>query len=208
VENERLKVFDEQGNQIGEATRADVHRLGLWHEAFHCWFVSKENGIDYIYLQLRSNQKDIYPNLLDITAAGHLLAHESVADGIREIEEEIGIKVSMEELIPLGVISYCVEKEDIIDKEMAHVYLFETNHSFADFILQEEEVSGMVRMPFTSFYDLLLGTTESAPIEGFEILANGSRINISEDAGREKFVQHVPAYYEKVLGAIKVYLSK
>jgi len=84
MENEQLKIFDEYRNQIGIATREDVHRLGYWHEAFHCWFISKEKGTDYLYLQLRSNTKKDYPNLLDITAAGHLLANETVQDGVRD----------------------------------------------------------------------------------------------------------------------------
>ncbi|MFS0639258.1 NUDIX domain-containing protein, partial [Mesobacillus foraminis] len=143
MENEQLKIFDEYRNQMGVATREEVHRLGYWHEAFHCWFISKEQGIDYIYLQLRSKNKKDYPNLLDITAAGHLLANETVQDGIREIKEEIGVDISFHELIPLGIIDYSVKRDDFIDKETANVFLYKSQKSFDDFTLQEEEVAGI-----------------------------------------------------------------
>src|SRR5690606_34920459 len=116
---EMLKIFDSDKNHIGIATREEVHRLGHWHEAFHCWFISKEEGGKYyIYLQLRSSKKKDYPNLLDITAAGHLLAHETILDGVREIKEEIGIEVLPNQLELLGSIDYCVEKENLIDREI------------------------------------------------------------------------------------------
>src|SRR5690606_6282649 len=104
-----------------------------WHEAFHCWFISREDSTDYIYLQFRSDEKKDYPNLLDITAAGHILAHETVLDGVREIKEEIGINVSPDELELLGVIDYCVERENFIDKEIANIYLYRYKQSFAEF---------------------------------------------------------------------------
>ncbi|WP_332310344.1 hypothetical protein [Metabacillus litoralis] len=119
MENELLKIFDDDRNQIGIASREDVHKFGYWHEAFHCWFISKVRDTYYLYLQLRSATKKDYPNLLDITAAGHLLANETVQDGVREIKEEVGIYISFHELIPLGIIDYCVIKEDFIDKELA-----------------------------------------------------------------------------------------
>lgn len=151
MENEMLKIFDENKHQIGIATREEVHRLGHWHEAFHCWFVSREEEKDYIYLQLRSDIKKDYPSLLDITAAGHLLAQETVLDGIREIKEEIGIDVSINELESLGVINYCVVKENFIDKEIAYVFLYRYNNTFEEFTLQKEEVSGMLKTEFDDF---------------------------------------------------------
>ncbi len=54
---EKLKIFDHNRNQIGVATRDEVHRAGYWHEAFHCWLVGKEGEKDYIYLQLRSEER-------------------------------------------------------------------------------------------------------------------------------------------------------
>jgi isopentenyldiphosphate isomerase len=61
METELLKIMDHKRNQIGIATREEVHRLGYWHDAFHCWFVSEESEKNYIYLQHRSNSKKIIP---------------------------------------------------------------------------------------------------------------------------------------------------
>lgn len=103
METELIKIFDDDGTSIGVATREEVHKKGYWHETFHCWFISREKGVDYLFFQLRSKEKKDYPNLLDIAAAGHILAHETVKDGIKEVNEEIGIDVTWDELISLGV---------------------------------------------------------------------------------------------------------
>ena len=58
------------------------------------------------------------------------MAHETVQDGIREIKEELGIDVSSNELELLGIIDYCVEREDFIDKEIANIFLYRYNQSF------------------------------------------------------------------------------
>lgn len=113
MHNEILTIFDEAGSRTGTAPREEVHRLGHWHETFHCWFISKDQEIPCIYLQLRSEQKHDYAGLLDITAAGHLLANETVEDGIREVQEELGLEISFEELIPLGTIPYSMKKKTL-----------------------------------------------------------------------------------------------
>ncbi|WP_367582529.1 NUDIX hydrolase, partial [Shouchella clausii] len=101
----------------------------------------REHDQEYIYFQYRSNDKKDYPGLLDITAAGHLMSHESVMDGMREVEEELGIHVDFADLVPLGVIEYMAEKENFIDKELAHVFLYDSVHALEEFNPQLEEVT-------------------------------------------------------------------
>ncbi|WP_313958609.1 NUDIX hydrolase [Paenibacillus xylanexedens] len=200
MENEMLKIFDDNRNQIGIATREEVHRLGHWHEAFHCWFVSKEDK-RYIYLQLRSSMKKDYPSLYDITAAGHLLAHETVLDGVREIKEEIGIDVSINDLISLGVIDYHVNKTGFIDKELANVYLYIVDNFINEVTPQKEEVSGIVRTEFESFCNLWLGELDYIRIEGIEVIEE-SKILIDKMIGKDHFVPHEISYYENIIKLI------
>ncbi|WP_127529872.1 NUDIX hydrolase [Paenibacillus kobensis] len=201
MDHERLKIFDDNGNEIGVATREEVHRIGHWHEAFHCWFLSREGGKGYIYLQLRSKLKKDYPNLLDITAAGHLLANEKVLDGVREIHEEIGIDVPIQELLPLGTIKYCVTKPGFTDKELAHVYLYIGENILGKAVLQKEEVSGIVRAEFQSFCQLWLGLIDRIRVEGYEII-DDIRIPISQEVQRDRFVPHDKSYYEDIVKLI------
>lgn len=202
MESEKLKIFDDNRNQIGIATREEVHKAGYWHDVFHCWFVSKEKDTDYIYLQLRSEAKKDYPGLFDITAAGHLLADESVMDGVREVREELGIHVSFEELEPLGVIDYSVINGDFIDKEIANIFLYKMLGGFEDFKLQEEEVSGIIKVKFDDFADFWLGGKETIHIEGFKMDEAGNKIHMVQMAGKNQFVTHQISYYETVIQRI------
>lgn len=197
-QKELLKIFDDEQKHIGNATREEVHRLGLWHEAFHCWIVSREGNTDYIYLQLRSPMKKDYPNLLDITAAGHILAHESVLDGVREIKEELGIEVSTQELEFLGVLDYCVEKDHFIDKELANIFLYKSNPSFKDFQLQTEEVSGLFKTGFYDFYRLWSGKLDKIHITGFVVDESGKITDTSNSVNRDHFVPHALSYYQDI----------
>ncbi|QFG00241.1 NUDIX hydrolase [Psychrobacillus glaciei] len=203
MENEMLKIFDGDRNEIGKASREEVHRLGLWHETFHCWIIGREKGKDYIYLQIRSDSKKDYPGLLDITAAGHLLANETVRDGIREVEEELGISVSFQELLSLGIIDYSVTSGNLIDKELANVFFYDCSLNFDDFSLQVEEVSGIVRVEFKQFEALWLGELEEVHVEGFNINLEGKRVSIKKMVTRNNFVPHENSYYEMIVHGIK-----
>lgn len=202
MENELLKIFDQNKNPIGVATRKDVHRFGYWHEAFHCWFVSNESGVDYIYLQIRSENKKDYPNLIDITAAGHLLATETVEDGVREIKEELGIEVDYSELFSLGTIHYSVKRETFIDNEIAHVFLYKSEHEFTDYLLQKEEVSGIVKAKLIDFSQLWSGEKSDVLIDGFEVDHDGRQSFFCKKVKKSAFVPHETSYYESIISGI------
>ncbi|MFC4323072.1 NUDIX hydrolase [Litchfieldia salsa] len=195
--SEELKIFDKKRNEIGVAQRDQVHIHGYWHETFHCWFVDKKDGVNHIYFQKRSDVKKDYPNLLDITAAGHILSNESVSDGIREVREELGINVEMEELIPLGIIEDCIISNSFIDREFGHVYVYHMKDKDT-FILQQEEVSGIAKTRFDDFFDLCLGEKDTIKIEGFEINEFGKTFNYIKSVSLNEFVPHQRTYLENV----------
>jgi hypothetical protein len=60
---EKLNIFSKDRTKIGVASRVEVHKKGYWHEAFHCWFISKVDEVNYLNLQLRSKTKKENPSL-------------------------------------------------------------------------------------------------------------------------------------------------
>ncbi|GIX45382.1 MAG: hypothetical protein KatS3mg130_1790 [Candidatus Sumerlaea sp.] len=88
---ELLAVVDEHDREVGAATRAEVHRCGLLHRAVHV-LVFRPNG--YLIIQQRSPQKDTYPLHWECVG-GHLAPGERYDEAAaREVEEELGIRVS------------------------------------------------------------------------------------------------------------------
>ncbi|UPM53086.1 NUDIX hydrolase [Gottfriedia acidiceleris] len=203
MKEELLKVFDESGNHIGEASRSEVHEKGLWHETFHCWLISIVKNQASIYFQIRSHQKKDYPNLFDITAAGHLLSTETVEDGLREVKEELGIEVRMEDVIPLGIIKNSIILETINDQELSHVFLLKSDQPFTDFNLQKEEVSGIVKANFNQFYQFAHGLRDTVEVDGFQITETEEKIPIQKSVDKNQFVSHESNYLIDVVELIK-----
>jgi isopentenyldiphosphate isomerase len=207
METEKLKIFHDSG-YLGTATREEVHRIGHWHETFHCWFVKKSNKKNYILFQLRSSEKKDFPDLLDITSAGHLLHDEEVADGVREIKEEIGVDLVIDDLISIGIIKDEIITKDIIDKEVAHVFVHLFNQPISNLKLQKEEVSGIVQIDFESFYDLWINGREHIEVEALELNVKHEVITSNKVLKKAMFLPHSHSYYSCVLERIKALLDR
>ncbi|MTH54033.1 NUDIX domain-containing protein [Bacillus mangrovi] len=188
---EYLKVLDEKGRMLGTASRDEIHEKGWWHETFHCWMIEEQERRVFLYFQLRSASKKDYPDLYDITSAGHLLADETPEDGVREIEEELGLKVAFQDLEPLGVIPWTSSSGTIIDRELAHVFLYRLPRQ-PDFVFQEEEVAGVVKADINEFQELILGDRSSIQLLG--------ETRTCTDLSR--FVPHPKAYYAELFKRI------
>ena len=134
-----LKENGEFTNKV--ATREECHEKGLWHRAVY-GFVFNKNGD--VLLQKRSANKKLWPNLWDITAGGHVLSGEFGKSAlIREIKEELGVKVEDNEIDYLvGSISTNI-KGDIINNHFNECYIVTKDIDIADVKLQEEEVSAV-----------------------------------------------------------------
>ena len=164
--DEKVDVLDAHGEKTGRvAWKSQAHRMGLWHRCFHCWIAAPKTASDgpYLFVQRHAVGKDTWPNKLDVTVGGHLGVGESVFDGIREVEEELGLTVVADELVSLGTRK--VEKETPfgLDREFQEVFLLVVRAlSPGDLRLQEEEVAAVLRLRLDDVPPLYGGTEIAA----------------------------------------------
>ena len=152
---EFLDIRDKNGNPTGEVKeRSLVHADGDIHGTSHVWIVRKnEKGSYDLLLQKRSENKDAFPGCYDISSAGHLPAGQDyLSSALRELEEELGIKATSEQLHFMGLHEGCCEEifygKPFKNHEISHVYLYQEPVNIEDLTLQEEEVQEVCWLDF------------------------------------------------------------
>ena len=203
METEMVTIFDEDMQKIGVKMRKEAHAQGYWHETFHCWFIKEDAGKTYLLFQRRALQKKDFPGKLDITAAGHLLAGEQVADGMREITEELGVALSYHDLQPVGIIKEQIILNDFIDKEFCHVYLYKYNGQIDSFVLQAREVAGILQIEIDAFAQLVHGETETVHGVGYTVEIDGSKTLLDTDYTLSNICPHSKQYFLELIQAVK-----
>ena len=155
---EQLDVVDEVGRYLRTAPRDEVHERGEWHRVFHCQIVTLRNGVPTAVLQRRTRSKAAFPGLLDISAAGHLAAGETPLDGVRELEEELGVRPASADLVPLGVRRLADDSgEGTLNCELTSVYLLRDDRPLTDYVLARDEVDAVFDVPIADLLALFEG---------------------------------------------------
>jgi isopentenyldiphosphate isomerase len=93
-------------------------------------------------MQKRGSKKQTYPNFWDVSVAGHISSGETIHQGaIREIKEEIGLKILHNDL-EFITIRKNVNKfsSGIIDCEFQHVFLAKLTTKIDNLNIQKEEI--------------------------------------------------------------------
>ncbi|GCE09082.1 NUDIX hydrolase [Dictyobacter aurantiacus] len=199
METEQLAIFSETMERIGVRTRAEVHREGYWHETFHCWFVQRQADRRSILFQQRAAQKKDYPNQLDITAAGHLLAHETPRDGVREIQEELGLELAFDDLVSAGILPDPFLRPGFLDREFCHLFFYLLSIPITDLVLQREEVACIVRVELEDFERLLRQQVSEISAPVYLTDSADPQTIITRNFQREDFCPHTDQYYETLL---------
>lgn len=202
MQHERFDIFDQRMSLIGTATRYDAHTYGYWHQTFHCWIAARGGKGPELLFQKRHPAKDTYPDKYDITCAGHLLAGETPEDGVRELEEELGLKVPFDRLRRIGTFPVEMRYRELIDREFCHTFLYASDMPLEQYALQPDEVVGLVGIDAAELSRLFAGETETVAANGLETTADGRSVPVSRLLGLADFVPHGPLYYKSVLEAV------
>ncbi|WP_444684761.1 NUDIX hydrolase [Alkalicoccus luteus] len=193
---EHVTTFTRDYEKRGTMSRDEVHREGEWHETFQCWVTFDDEEDRYVVLQLRSSVKRDFPALYDITAAGHLTAGEQAADGVREMEEEIGLQVTMADLRPLGRLQDEIEIGAFLDREHCHVFQLHTDRDVVNRLqFRDGEADGACSVKLEEFQELIAGVRSACS----GISDTGRRLVLA----KEDLVPHSSQYWEQVMPALK-----
>ncbi|MDR1694235.1 MAG: NUDIX domain-containing protein [Lactobacillaceae bacterium] len=204
--DELIDIFDSEMNFLGTAMKSQAHHEGLWHKAFHCWIVKpSKDGKHIVWLQLRGKDKDLYPNMLDISSAGHLAAGETAKQGIREIEEEIGLKVEPEKLVKLFTNIQNIMVENMINKEFNPTYVLKTDAKLENLKMQPEEVDGVYEAVIQDLLELVSGRKKHAKINGLYRNDDNSYKKEEKDITTGDMAPHGEKYYTKIFETLQRY---
>lgn len=178
--DERIDILDAEGNFTGKtAMKSEAHKMGWFHPTVHIWFYTADAKV---LLQQRGKDKDTHPLLWDVSVAGHVGAGETIVlSAQREVKEEIGLNISVEQLEKIGVFK-SVQKhhENVTDCEFHHTFLCELQVPLAHLSKQESEVEALALVPLLQFAEESWGM-----------------------AHLKKYVPHATDYYATIIKAIK-----
>lgn len=134
--NELLCVVDKNDNIIKPAPRSEVHKSQMWHRGVHIFLYDSKGRM---LVQLRSKEKDKYPNTLDCISEHNLFGESYEGAARRGVTEELGITPKLRFLVHFRMIygpqDYmicklfeCRHKGKIRpNKEMSGIYFFSTD---------------------------------------------------------------------------------
>ena len=176
--DEFIDILNDTGEVSGKTClKSEAHKKGLLHASVHIWMYDSNKNV---LIQQRAIDKDVFPNLWDISVAGHISAGEHPLNAaVREIAEEIGLHIHETRLQFIGTWKKKVEHSTtLIDNELHHIYMCEIDIDISTLKIQKEEVASIKTISIT---DLITEVHSE----------------------KNNFVPHGTDYYNFVLNTIK-----
>jgi hypothetical protein len=171
--------------------------------AFNLWIVQTEPEPAIVYQQ-RSPNSTWEPNKLDVSAGGNYSAGESLLDGLREAEEELGKSYDPKNVVSVGRrLNVSPDKNGLERKTVLDIFLIEDNDSIDDYVLEEREVSGITVCPLSKLLELHQGLIDSFEVE---LLDNKGSL-ISYLVNKDSFPKNWDNYHYKMALLIERYIK-
>ena len=155
---EQVVLLAEDGTAIGVQDKAVVHHADTpLHLAFSSYVFDSAGRV---VITRRALHKKTFPGIVTNTCCGHPLPDEDMADAVRRLADELGMKGSAPELL-LPRFRYRAEMDGVVENEMCPVFrVFSDDEPTPN----PDEVDSAERVPWTEFASSVLdGTREISP---------------------------------------------
>jgi len=152
--NELVEELTEDGNLIGKRiNKSTAHKEGICHGISAIALIDK-NG--RLLIQKRSSNKKTEPNKWDLSGAGHIDINETPEQAaIRELYEETGIKVKLEDLKLIDTYLNRVKLDNnTFINHFTYLFLVEKDINISNIKIQESEVSNIMFVDKNKYIEL------------------------------------------------------
>ena len=140
--DELVDIYDSETlKKTGEViSKKSAHSLGIWHSSVHLIIINKDKTKTLI--QKRTSNKDLYPNMWDISVGGHISSNEKDIESVkRELNEELGLNPNKYEMKLLKKYKEELIYKNIDNKEIVSIFLMYSDINENEIKLQKSEVS-------------------------------------------------------------------
>lgn len=118
-----LKIYDQDLNNIGRATREKVHTEGLLHQVAHLWMFQFTEKESYLLLQQRSMNRELYAGKYDLIQTTHCDPEESYEEAIvHSMDYYLGSKMSKQDIIHVGSTHQRIDAGNYHDNALVQVF--------------------------------------------------------------------------------------
>ena len=166
--------------------RSHAHAEGICHRTAHVWVVRMVDGKYQVLLQKRAEDKESFPGCFDTSSAGHIQAgDEPLESAMRELQEELGIHASPEQLNYAGKFHIHYEMEfhgcPFKDNETSFVFCYQEPVDMEKLTLQKEEVETVEWFDLEEVHEACLTRNPRfcVPVEGLRTLMKYLNLPVS-----------------------------
>jgi isopentenyldiphosphate isomerase len=152
--NHKLNILNKKWGIIGEETRENIHNKGLLHYEIHVCFYTPKGEIIF---QHRGKNKDIHPNLLDVTVGGHVEIDSDYENtALREIEEETGIKIEKNNFTFIQMMQNKIfdSVTNKINNFIRAIYAYRYEGKITNLRIEKGEAIGFELWSFEKFFNI------------------------------------------------------
>lgn len=153
--DELVEVLTEDGKSVGEnISKFKAHMQGICHGISAVALIDNSGKL---LIQKRAVTKKDEPNKWDLSGAGHVDVAETPEEAaVREIYEELGIKVEEDDLKLIDTYLNKVKlSKEIYINHFTYLFVVQKDISIDDIVMQKSEVSDIMFVNKKEYIDLL-----------------------------------------------------
>lgn len=195
--DELIDIYDSEMNLLGTAMKSQADNESLWRKIVHCWVVDG----DKVWLQLRGKDRLVYPALLDISVAGHLMTGETAKQAaIREFEDDFGLAVTEADFEKLFTYRLVESYRGREFRAFCPTYALHGKDKLDAVKLLSTEVDGIFEAKINDLIDLFNGDASKIKISGY---TRSGRKKSERSVSIKDFAPHGENYYLKVFTTLE-----